>query len=123
MNLKRWSAVILMMGVFLALSPLGAQPEPYPPFEPHPNYHHPHGNAYGWHGPRPHAFDRNQKYFRGSCMGPHNPRPYMHQVYAGPPPVTYVRPVTPIIGIQPFPQPQPVFSPPAPPGLHGQITF
>ena len=123
MNLKRWSIVILMMGLFLVLSPLGAQAEPYPPFEPHPNYHHPHGNAYGWHGRRPHAFDRHRKYFRRSYRGPHNPRPYVHQVYAGPPPVAYVGPVTPIIGIQPYPQPQPFFSPPAPPGLHGQITF
>jgi hypothetical protein len=123
MNLKRWSIVILIIGLLLALSPLGAQAEPYPPFKPHPNYHHPHGNAYGWHGPRPHAFDRHQKYFRRSRMGPRNPRPYVHQVYTGPPSVAYVRPVTPIIGFQTYPQPQPVFSPLAPPGLHGQITF
>jgi hypothetical protein len=123
MNLNRWLSVILMLGLILVLSPLGAQADPYPPFKPHPNYHHPRGNAYGWHGQKPHGFDRHQKYFRRSCMGPHNPRPYGHQVYAGPPPVAYVAPVAPIIGIQPIPQPQPVFSQPPPPGFHGQITF
>jgi len=122
MNLKRWSTVIPMMGLLLVLSSLGAQADPYPPFEPHPNYHHPRGNAYGWHGSRPHAFDHRQKYFRGPWKGPHNPRPYAHQFYPGPPPVAYVAPVTPMIGIQPY-QPQPVFSPPAAPGLHGQLTF
>jgi len=116
MNLKRWSNLILMIGLLLVLSPLGAQAEP--PFEPHPNYHHPHGNAYGWHGPRHHHFDRHHKYFRR-----YNRRPHVHRVYTGPPPVAYVGPVTPIIGIQPYPQPQPFFSPSGPPGIHGQITF
>jgi hypothetical protein len=122
MNLKRWLSVIPMLGLILALGPLGAQADPYPPFAPESNYHHPHGNAYGWHGPRPQAFDRHQRYFRRSCMGPHNPRAYRHHVYGGPPPVAYIAPVTPILGIQPY-QPQPVFSQPGPPGLHGQITF
>lgn len=119
MSLNRWLSVILLMGLILALSSLGAQAEPYPPFEPHPNYHHPHGNAYGWDGPRHHDFDRHQRYFRHSYMGP---RPYVHQVYAAPP-VAYVAPIAPIIGIQPCPQPQPYFSQPAAPGFHGQINF
>jgi hypothetical protein len=115
MNLPRWLSVILMMGLIMALSPLAAQADP--PFE-RPYYRHPHGNAYGWHGPRPHYFDRHHKYFRRSGMGPHNPRHYMH--HAGPPPVAYVAPVTPIIGI-PYSQPQPFFS--QPPGLSGQLQF
>ena len=121
MNLNRWLSVILMMGLFLVLSPLGAQADPYPPFT-HPNYYHPHGKAYKWHGPKPHGFDGHQKSFQRSCKGQHNPRPYVHHVYTGPPQVAYVAPVTRIIGIQPYPQPQPVFSQPAP-GLHGQFTF
>lgn len=123
MSLNRWLSVILMLGLILVLSPLGAQAEPYPPFEPHPQYHHPHGNAYGWDGPRRHAFDRHREYSRRSCRGPYNPRPYVHQVYAVPPPIAYVAPVAPIIGIQPYAQPQPFYSQPAAPGFHGQITF
>jgi hypothetical protein len=116
MNLKRWSTLILMLGLLLALSPLGAQADP--PNGPHPHYRHPHGNAYGWHGGRHHNFDRHRKYFRR-----YNHRPYWHRAYAGPPAVAYVAPVTPIIGIQPCPQPQPFFSPSMSPGFHGQITF
>ena len=121
MSLSRWLSVILMMGVILALGPLGAQAEPYPPLERYSNYHHPHGNAYGWQGPRPHDFDRHQEYCRHYWRGPYNRGPYMY--HAGPPPVAYVAPVTPIFGIQPYPQPQPFFSPPASPGFHGEITF
>jgi hypothetical protein len=121
MNLNRWLSVILMMGLILALNPLGAQARPYPHFKHHPKYHHPHGNAYGRHGPRHHAFDRHHKHFRRSCKGPHNPRHYVH--HAGPPPVVYVAPVTPIIGIQPYSQPQPFFSQPATPGLSGQFNL
>jgi hypothetical protein len=123
MNLKRWSTIILMMGLFLVLSPLGSQADPYPPCGPHANYHRPHGNAYGWHGQRPHGSDHHQGYYRGSRMGMHHPRPYVQKFYAGPPQVAYVTPVAPIVGIQPYQPPQPVFSPPASPGLHGQITF
>ena len=116
MNLSRWFSVILMMGLILALSSLSAQADPYRPYD------HPHGRAYGWDGPRPHGFDRHYRDFRHSYRGPHNPH-YVHRVYGGPPPVAYVAPVAPIIGIQPYPQPQPFFSAPAAPGLHGQITF
>jgi hypothetical protein len=123
MNLKRWPTFILMIGLFLVLSPLGAQADPYPPSEPHPYYHHPHGNAYGWHGERPHDWDRHREYSR-HYMGPENRHAYMHQFYAAQPPVAYLAPVTPMMGMmQPCPQPQPFFSPPAAPGLHGQITF
>jgi hypothetical protein len=123
MNPNRWLRVILMLGLILVLSPLGAQADPYQPFDPHPNYHRPHGNAYGWRGRKPHGYDHHPKDFRRSCMGPSYPRPYAHQVYGGPPPVAYVTPVAPIIGIPSYPQQQPAYSPPASPGLHGQITF
>jgi hypothetical protein len=123
MNLNRWLSVTLMLGLILIFSPLGAQADPYPPFRHYQNYHRPHGNAYGWHGARPHRFDRYQRQFRRSCRGPQHHRPYMHEAYAGPPPVAYVTPVAPIIGIQPMLQPQPTYSQPAPPGFHGQITF
>ena len=119
MNLNRWLSVILMMGLFLALNPLGAQAEPYPPFGPHPKYHHPRGNAYGWHGQRHHAFDRHQKHFRRSGIGPQHPRHYAN--YAGPP-VAYAAPVAPIIGI-PYSQPQPFASRPAIPGLSGNLNW
>jgi len=119
MNLRRWLSVILMMGLILALNPLGAQAEPYSHFRYHPKYHHPRGNAYGWHGPRHHGFDRPYKHFRRSGMGPHHPRHYAH--HAGPP-VAFVAPVAPIIGI-PYQQPQPFFSQPATPGLSGQLQF
>ena len=120
MSLNRWLSVILMLGLILALSPLGAQADPYQPFEPQPYYHHPHGNAYGWDGPR---HDRHRDYYRGSCEGPRHPRPYVQRVYAVQPPVAYVTPVAPIIGIQPCPQPQPYYSQPAAQGLHGQFNF
>ena len=109
MNLNRWLSVILMMGLILALNSLSAQADPYRP------YHHPHGNAYGWDGPRPHGFNRHYKHFRGS----HHSQQYAH--HAGPP-VAYVAPVAPIIGI-PYQQPQPFFSQPATPGLSGQLQF
>ncbi|MFI5331346.1 MAG: hypothetical protein ACHQ2F_10000 [Desulfobaccales bacterium] len=120
MSLNRWLSVILMLGLILALSPLGAQADPYQPFDPHPYYHHPHGNAYGWDAGRHHDFDRHREYSRGS-WGPHHPRPYVQQVYAAPP-VAYVAPVAPVFGIQACPQ-QPYYSQPAPPGLHGQVNF
>jgi hypothetical protein len=123
MNLNRWLNVAVMLGLILILSPLGAQADPYPRFESHQKYHRPQGKAYGWHGGRPHGYDRYQKQFRCSGGGPRNFHPYAHQVYAGPPPVAYVAPVAPIIGIQQIPQPQPIYSQPGPPGFHGQITF
>ncbi len=113
MSLNRWLSVILMLGLILALSPLGAQADPYQPFEPRPYYHHPHGHAYGWDGPRHRGYERE-------CYRPHHPRP---QVYAVQPPVAYVTPVAPIIGYQACPQPQPYYSQPAPQGLHGQFNF
>ncbi len=114
MNLRRWLSVILMMGLILALSSLSAQADPYRP------YHRPHGDAYGWNGPRHHNFDRHYKHFRRSRRGPHNPH-YVERVYERPR-VAYVTPVAPVIGI-PYAQPQPYFSQPAPPGLSGQFTF
>jgi hypothetical protein len=107
MNLNRWLTIILMMGLILALTPLGAQAGPYPHFEEHPRYRHPHGKAYGWHGARHHAFDRHHKHFRH----------YAH--HAGPPPVAYVTPVAPVVGI-PFAQPQPYFPQP---GLSGHLQW
>ena len=115
MNLKRWLSVILMLGLILAFNPLGAQADPYRP------YHHPPGNAYGWDGQGPHGFNRHYKHFRNSCKGPHNPH-YVARVYGGPPPVAYVVPVAPVIGI-PYAQPQPYFSQPAPRGLSGNLNF
>jgi hypothetical protein len=120
MNLKKWSIVILAVGLLLALSTLSAQADP--PFD-HPYYRHHHGNAYGWDGPGHHRDFYRHRYFRRSWMGPHYPRACVNQVYAGPPPVAYVGPVAPIIGFQPYQQPQPYYSAPGPPGLHGQITF
>ncbi len=35
MNLNRWLSVIVMLGLILVLSPLGAQADPYPPFKHH----------------------------------------------------------------------------------------
>jgi hypothetical protein len=122
MNLYRWLNVILMMGLILAFSPLGAQAGPHSPCEPYPTYHHPRGKAYGWHGAKSPGWDRHRKQFRHSYKGPGNPPAYVRHGYPGPPPVAYVAPVTPIY-VQPYPQPQPVFSQPAAPGLHGQITF
>ena len=113
MNLKRWLSVILMMGLILAFSPLGAQADPYRP------YYHPHGNAYGWD--KPHGFDHHQNYFRRSCKGPYNPH-YVKRVYGGPPPVAYLAPAAPVIAI-PYAQPQPYISQPAPRGLSGNLNF
>lgn len=115
MNLSRWFSVILMMGLILALSSLSAQADPYRPYD------HPHGRAYGWDGPRPHGFDRHYRDFRHSYRGPHNPH-YVHRVYGGPPPVAYVAPVAPVIGI-PYAQPQPSFAQPGPRGLSGTLQY
>jgi hypothetical protein len=119
MYLNRWLSVILMMGFILVLNPLGAQADPYPHFKHHPKYHHPHGKAYGWHGSKHHGFDRPyKKHFRHAGMGPHHPRQYGH--YAGPP-VAYVTPVAPMVGI-PYQQPQPYSQPPIP-GLSGNVNW
>ena len=115
MNLRRWLSVILMMGLILALSSLSAQADPYQP------YHRPHGNAYGWHGPRPHDFDRHYNNFRRCGKGPHNPY-YVTRVYGGPPRVAYVTPIAPVIGI-PYAQPQANFSQPVTPGFSGQLHY
>jgi hypothetical protein len=115
MNLKRWLSVILMLGLILAFNPLGAQAGPCRPYD------HPPGKAYGWDGQGPHGFARHYKHFRRSCKGPHNPH-YVARVYGGPPPVAYVAPVAPVIGI-PYAQPQPYFSQPAPRGLSGNLNF
>jgi hypothetical protein len=116
MSLNRWLSVILMLGLILALSPLGAQAEPYRPYD-RPYYHHPHGNAYGWDGPRHRDFDRHREF-----CGPRHFRTYEQQVYAAPP-VAYMAPVAPIMGYQACPQPQPYYSQPAAQGLHGQFNF
>ena len=118
MNLNRWLSVIMMLGLFLALNPLGAQAEPYPPYGPHPKYHHPRGNAYGWHGKKHQAFKRHQKHFRRSGMGPH----HRYYAYQAGPPVTYVAPVAPMVAI-PYSQPQPFPSQSAVPGLSGNINW
>ena len=112
MNLNRWLSVILMTAFFLALNPLGAQAEP--PCGHHPKYHHPRGNAYGWHGKKHHGFDRHQKHFRRDCDG-------MYAHHGGPPHVAYVTPVTPMIGI-PYSQPQSNYQP-ANPGLSGNLNW
>jgi hypothetical protein len=107
MNLKRLFCVILMMALILALTYLNAKADPHGP------YHHPRGKAYGWDGPRPHHH-----------KGPHNPR-YVDQVFVVPPPVAYVAPVPPVVGIPytPLPQPQSYCPQPATPGLSGQFQF
>ena len=109
MNLTRWLSVILTLGLILAFNPLSVQADPY---------NHPHGNAYGWHK-KHHGFDHHPKHFRPSCKGPHHPRHYAH--YGGPP-VAYVAPVAPVIGI-PYSQPQPYYSQPATPGLSGNLNW
>lgn len=106
MNLKKWLTVILIMGLFLAFNPLSGQAGPY---------HHPYGKAYGWHGKRHHGFDRGRKHSRHCYRGPHD----SHH-FAGPPPVAYVTPVTPLIGI-PYAQPQ--YSQPATPGFSGSLNY
>jgi len=108
MKLSRWLSVILMMGLILALTPLSVQAGPY---------HHPHGNAYGWDGPKHHGFDRHYKHYWRSK---HHPRYYAH--HGGPPAVAYVAPVAPVIGI-PYAQPQPYYSQPANPGLSGNLNW
>lgn len=115
MNLNKWLSVILMTGLLLSLNSLSAQADPYRPC------HHPHGNAYGWDGPKHHGFDPHYKKYWHSCKGPKNPH-YVTRVYGGPPPVAYVAPVTPVIGI-PYAQPQPQFSQPGPRGLSGQLQY
>lgn len=112
MNLNRWLTVILTMGLILAFNPLGAQARPYRHFDDQPGYHHPRGNAYGWHGPRHHG-----KHLRHHWKGPHHARHYVHP--AGPL-VAYVQPVAPIIAV-PYAQPQ--YSQPVPPGLSGQFNI
>jgi hypothetical protein len=52
-------------------------------------------------------------------MGPRHPHQYGH--YAGPP-VAYVTPVAPIVGI-PYQQPQPYYSQPPIPGLSGNVNW
>jgi hypothetical protein len=112
MSLKRWLSVIMTMGLILAFSPLGAQARPY---------YHPHGKAYGRYKARHHGFYRRHKHFRHRGRGPHRPH-YRERAYGGPPPVAYVAPVAPVIGI-PYAQPQPYYSQPAIPGLSGQIQW
>jgi hypothetical protein len=115
MKLSRWLNVILMMGLILTLNALGAQADPYRP------YHHPPGNAHGWAGPKHHGCDRHYQHYWRSSRGPQNPH-YVHRVYGGPPPVAYVTPVAPVVGI-PFAPPQPYVSQPAARGLSGQLQY
>ena len=115
MNLRRWWCVILMVGLILALSSLTVQADPYPP------YYHPHGNGYGWDGPRHHDFDRHDWHSRRFCGGPQYPH-YVDRFYGGPPRVAYVAPVAPVMAI-PFMQPQPYFSQPGPRGLSGTLQY
>lgn len=129
MSLNRWLSVILMLGLILVLIPLGAQAEPYQPFD-HSYSHHHRGHAYGWDGPRHRDFDRHRDYYRDSFRGPHHSYSYVQQGYLAPPPVAYVAPpvayvapTAPIIGYQACPQTQPYYSQPAAPGLHGQFNF
>ncbi len=110
MNLKKWLSVILALGLILALIPLSAQAGPR---------RHCYGDVYGWGGPR-HGFDRHYKHFRGRGRGPHHPH-YVERVYGGPP-VAYVTPVAPMVGI-PFAQPQPYYSQPAIPGFSGTLQY
>ena len=121
MNLRRWSKVILMVGVILAANSLIAQADPYEP------YHRPHGHAYGWDGPRHRDFDRHYEHGWRSCRGPHYPH-YVERVYGGPPAVAYVTPVAPVAPVMamPYAPPQPYFNQPSqsgPPGLHGQFNY
>ncbi len=105
MNLKRWLSFFLTLGLFLTLSPIGVQADPYR-----------HGHDYGWYGPGPHEFKRHRKHFKHYCKGPH----YVREVYVAQPPVAFVAPVAPMM----VPQPQPYYSQPSVPnGLHGSLTF
>ncbi len=110
MNRRRWSSVALMVGLILALSCLSAQAEPY---------WHPRGHAYGWDGPRHHDFDRFDRRDWRCYRGPHHPR-YVERVYS--PPVAYVAPVAPMVGV-PYAQPQPYYAQPAPRGLSGTLQY
>ena len=117
MNLKGWLSIILMMGLILALSALGAQADPY-------GHHRPRGHAYGWDGPGPHDYGCHGRHFRHSRRGPHNHH-YAERGYGGPPAVAYVAPVTPVMAM-PYAPSQPYFSQSsqqAPPGLHGQFNY
>lgn len=115
MSLKRWLSVFLMLGLILALSPLGAQAEPH--FKHHPRYHHPHGKAHGWH--KRHA--RGHRHAYRHWREKHYPRRYVR--YVAPPAVTYVQPVAPLVAIQPYPAPQPLYSQPAAPSFSAQFNF
>jgi hypothetical protein len=114
MNLKRWAALILMMGLILLFNLPGAQAAPYP------GYHHPRGHAYGWHQARRHGFARRHRHFRRSFRGPHHR--HMGRVYAGPPRVAFLEPIPQVVGI-PYVQPQSYYSPPAAPGLSGHFEY
>ena len=109
--MNRWFSVILMTGLILALSSLSAQADPYKPYD-----HH----AYGWDD-RAHGFCHHHEYFGHPYRGPHLHH-YLERVYGGPPPVAYVAPAAPVIGI-PYAQPQPYFSQPAPRGLSGTLQY
>jgi len=112
MNLRRWLSVILTMGLILAFNPLSAQAGPH---------HRPYRDFYGWDGPRHPGFDRHyRKHFRPGGRGPHHPH-YVERVYGGPP-VAYVAPVAPIVGI-PYAPPQPYYSQPATPGFSGTLQY
>jgi hypothetical protein len=115
MDRKRWSALILMLGLILAFNLPGAQAEPYP------GYHHPRGHAYGWHKARRHGFERRHRHFRRSWRGPRKHH-CMDRVYEGPPQVAYLQPVPQVIGI-PAVQPQPYYSQPAAPGVSGHFEY
>ena len=125
MSLNRWLSVFLMLGLILAFSPLGAQAEPGYGYN--HRYRHHHGKAYRGHGPRHHAMKRRHAYRH--WREKHYPRRYVR--YVGPPPVTYVQPVVPLVRVQPYPVPQPVYpqpappiySEPAPPGFSAQFNF
>jgi hypothetical protein len=116
MNLRRWLSIILMLGVILALSSLSAQADPYRPYR-----WHPRGHAYGWDGPRHHRFDRYERRFGHRWRGPHHPY-FAKRCYGGAPPVAYVTPVAPVVGV-PYAAPQPYYSQPGPRGLSGSIQY
>ena len=117
MSLNRWLSVILMLGLILALSPLGAQADPYRPFD-HQYYHHPHGNAYGWDGPRHRDFDRHRDCYRG----PYNHRPYVIK-FTPRRRWPIWRPWLPSLGIRLARNPNNPITPSPHPGLHGQSTL
>jgi hypothetical protein len=106
MKLHRWSMVIPVMGLLLALSPLSALAGPNQFFGHQPNYgactpHQPHGNAFGWHNQRPqwhHSFAQRHhpgyEHFRHPNLGHHyGPRaPFAHAGYPGHNPGPYFGP-------------------------------